>query len=267
MNLEIITAEINSIVLKVGDYILEQRMIFSQEKVEIKALNQLVSYVDIHAEKELVKNLSALLPEAGFITEEGTSVTGIKEYNWIIDPLDGTTNFIHGVPVYSISIALAKENEVIIGVVYELGRKELFTAWQNGGAWLNGQPIKVSSETDLTKSLIATGFPYYDFEQMEAYINVLKNLLKSTHGLRRMGSAAVDMAYVACGRFEGFFEYGLHAWDIAAGILLVKEAGGDVVDFKGGNAYLFGKTIISGNSHIDKALLKLIKSEFYTKTR
>lgn len=262
MNLEKITAEVNGIVSIVGTYILEQRETFSLEKVEVKSLNQLVSYVDITAEKELIKNLSELLPEAGFITEEDTSDVGSKEYNWIIDPLDGTTNFIHNVPVYSISVALAKGDEIIVGVVYELGRKELFSTWKNGGAWCNGTRISVSTQTELRKSLIATGFPYYEFEHMTAYINVLKSLLQSTHGLRRMGSAAVDMAYVACGRFDGFFEYGLHAWDIAAGVLLVKEAGGIVVDFSGGENYLFGDTIISGNSSIDQDLLKLIKSEF-----
>ena len=262
MNLQKICAELNGIVISTGDYIIEQRKAFSKDTVEIKALNQLVSYVDINAEKQLVEKLSLLLPEAGFITEENTSEKGSKAYNWIIDPLDGTTNFIHDLPVYSVSVALAKGEEILVGVVYELGRKELFTAWKDGGAWLNGQPIRVSGENTLSKSLIATGFPYYDFQQMEAYINVLKQLLKSTHGLRRMGSAAVDMAYVACGRFEGFFEYGLHAWDIAAGILLVKEAGGQVVDFKGGDDYLFGDTIISGNTDIHKDLLKLIKSEF-----
>ena len=262
MNLQKICAELNGIVISTGDYIIEQRKAFSKDTVEIKALNQLVSYVDINAEKQLVEKLSLLLPEAGFITEENTSEKGSKAYNWIIDPLDGTTNFIHDLPVYSVSVALAKGEEILVGVVYELGRKELFTAWKDGGAWLNGQPIRVSGENALSKSLIATGFPYYDFQQMEAYINVLKQLLKSTHGLRRMGSAAVDMAYVACGRFEGFFEYGLHAWDIAAGILLVKEAGGQVVDFKGGDDYLFGETIISGNAEIHKDLLKLIKSEF-----
>ena len=262
MNLQKICAELNGIVISTGDYIIEQRKAFSKDTVEIKALNQLVSYVDINAEKQLVEKLSLLLPEAGFITEENTSEKGSKAYNWIIDPLDGTTNFIHDLPVYSVSVALAKGEEILVGVVYELGRKELFTAWKDGGAWLNGQPIRVSGENTLSKSLIATGFPYYDFQQMEAYINVLKQLLKSTHGLRRMGSAAVDMAYVACGRFEGFFEYGLHAWDIAAGILLVKEAGGQVVDFKGEDDYLFGETIISGNADIHQDLLKLIKSEF-----
>lgn len=262
MNLEKICAELNSVVITTGEYIVEQRKAFSKDVVEIKALNQLVSYVDINAEKQLVEQLSKIVPEAGFITEENTSDKGSETFNWIIDPLDGTTNFIHDVPVYSISVALAKGEEILVGVVYELGRKELFTAWKNGGAWLNGQPIKVSSESDLSKTLIATGFPYYDFQQMDAYINVLKQLLRSTHGLRRMGSAAVDMAYVACGRFEGFFEYGLHAWDVAAGILLVKEAGGNVLDFNGESNFLFGETIISGNNPISADLLKLIKSEF-----
>ena len=262
MNFQKISAKLNGIILSAGDYIIAQRKGFYLDKVEVKSMNQLVSYVDINAEKMLVEQLTNLLPEAGFITEENTTDKGQKDYNWIIDPLDGTTNFIHDMPVYSVSVALAKGEEILVGAIYELGRKELFTAWKNGGAWLNGQSIHVSSERNLSQSLLATGFPFYDFEYMEAYISVLKQLLRSTHGLRRMGSAAVDMAYVACGRFEGFFEYGLHAWDIAAGILLVKEAGGQVVDFKGGEDYLFGKTIISGNTEIHKDLLKLIKSEF-----
>lgn len=262
MNLEKITLKVSDVALKVGSYITEQRQNFLLEKVEVKALNQLVSYVDVNAEKELVRSLSEIVLEAGFITEENTTTIGTKTYNWIIDPLDGTTNFIHDLPIYSISIALAHGNDILVGVVYELGRKELFTAWKNGGSWCNGLPIRVSEESEMEKSLLATGFPYYDFGQMDAYINVLKSILKSTHGLRRMGSAAVDMAYVASGRFEGFFEYGLHPWDVAAGILLVQEAGGNVMDFKGSDDFLFGKTIISGNKHIDKALLKLIKSEF-----
>ncbi|MES2617522.1 MAG: inositol monophosphatase family protein [Bacteroidota bacterium] len=262
MNLEKISAELNGIVMTTGDYITGQRKTFSRDKVEEKSLNQLVSYVDITAEEQLVKALSLLLPEAGFITEENTSTTGTKTYNWIIDPLDGTTNFIHDVPVYSVSVALAKGNEMLVGAVYELGRGELFAAYKGGGAWCNGNRIHVSDQKELKQSLIATGFPYYDFEQMEAYIQVLKHLLKNTHGLRRMGSAAVDMAYVACGRFEGFFEYGLNAWDIAAGALLVEEAGGKVIDFSGGGDYLFGKTIISGNGAIDNDLLNIIKSHF-----
>lgn len=262
MNLEKIAAGINGIVTDAGNYIRHERSGFSMQRVSEKSMNQLVSDVDINAEKKLVEALHRLLPEAGFITEENTSTIGRAKLNWIIDPLDGTTNFIHDVPVYSVSVALAEDNKILAGSVYEIGRDELFTAYSGGGAWCNGKPIRVSPENTLKNSLIATGFPYYDFQQMNEYIEVLKTLLKQTHGLRRMGSAAVDMAYVACGRFEGFFEYGLNAWDIAAGVLLVNEAGGNVVDFKGGDDYLFGKTIIAGNNAIEKNLQEIIDTYF-----
>jgi myo-inositol-1(or 4)-monophosphatase len=262
MNLQQMTGEVNALVTNVAAYISKQRLSFSNDAVSDKGINQLVSYVDVEAEKMLVSGLSGILPEAGFVTEENTSDKGRAEYNWIIDPLDGTTNFIHNVPVYSISVALARNEELLIGVVYEIGRHELFTAWQGGGAWCNGERISVSSETSLQKSLMATGFPYYDYVQMDAYIETLKHLMKNTHGLRRMGSAAVDLAYVACGRFEGFFEYGLHAWDVAAGCLLVKEAGGQLSDFKGGTDFLFGDSIIASNDGLYKELARIIGERF-----
>ncbi len=166
--------------------------------------------------------------------------------HWIIDPLDGTTNFIHGVPVYSISLALVKDGVVQSGVVYEISRDECFTAWKGGGAYLNGTRIHVSETNSLAQSLLATGFPYYDFKRIQDYLALLHDLMKSTHGLRRLGSAAVDLAYVSCGRFEGFFEYGLSPWDVAAGVILVTEAGGQVTDFNGGEKYIFGHQIVAG---------------------
>lgn len=262
MDLSHITAEVNGLVTQVGEFILNERHNFQQSSVESKGLNQLVSYVDIEAEKRLVKGLRELIPESGFITEENTTDKELKEYNWIIDPLDGTTNFIHHVPVFSISVALVKGNEILIGVVYELGRKDLFTSRKGGGAWLNGKQIKVSDCSQLSKSLLATGFPYYEFEQLNEYIELLKQFMKSCHGLRRMGSAAVDLAYVASGKFEGFFEIGLNAWDVAAGILLVKEAGGEVRDFKGGEDYLFGKQIIASNSLVHNEFSDIIYKQF-----
>lgn len=230
--------------------------------VSDKGLNQLVSYVDIEAENILVKGLGALVPEAGFITEENTSQTGRKSLNWIIDPLDGTTNFIHNLPVYSVSVALAEGEDILYGSVYETGRNEHFYAYKNGGAWCNGQSIRVSAESSLSRSLLATGFPYYSFEQMEAYISTLKDFMQQTHGLRRLGSAAVDLAYVACGRFEGFFEYGLNAWDVAAGCLLIQEAGGRVSDFKNETDYLFGKTIVADNGLLHGEILNTISRHF-----
>ena len=194
-----------------------------------------------------MEGLRKILPEAGFITEEGmVQQTDSQEFAWIIDPVDGTTNYMHGLPVFAISIALQQNDKIISGVVYEINRDECFTAWLNGGAYLNEKPIKVSSAKYLKDSLIATGFPYYDFELMDNYINILKELMRKSHGLRRFGAAAVDLAYTACGRFEGFFEYNLKPWDVAAGTLIVQEAGGKVTDFKGGEDFVFGRELIAG---------------------
>jgi myo-inositol-1(or 4)-monophosphatase len=262
MNLEKLTNEVGQLCKEVGANIIQQRLNFNPAVVVEKGLNQLVSFVDIEAEKQLVEGLKKLIPEAGFITEENTVEQLNTELVWIIDPLDGTTNFIHNLPVYSISIALAKGNEILIGVVYEMGKKDLFSAWQNGGAWCNGEKISVTKTNELSQSLIATGFPYYEFDQMEAYIKTLTYLMKNTHGLRRLGSAAVDLAYVACGKFDAFFETGLHAWDVAAGCLLVQEAGGTVYDFKGETNYVFGKSITAGNVPVNEILNQLVQSNF-----
>ena len=262
MNLALISQDLNALMQETAAFMEVQKTQFELTHVSSKGLNQLVSFVDIETEKFLVKGLSKIVPEAGFITEENTSSVGEQTYNWIIDPLDGTTNFIHGVPVYSISVALAQGNELLVGAVYELGRKELFHAYLNGGAFLNGAAIHVSKCNQLSDSLMATGFPYYDFEQMSNYLEVLKLLMQETHGLRRMGSAAVDLAYVACGRFDGFFEYGLHAWDVAAGCLLVSEAGGKLSDFKQGQNHVFGDTIIASNGQLLLPLQQIIQEKF-----
>jgi myo-inositol-1(or 4)-monophosphatase len=230
---------------EVGAYIRKEAKGFNYDVVEEKGLNDLVSYVDKTAEEKIVKGLREILPEAGFITEEGTAGYSTEEYRWIVDPLDGTTNFTHGLPVYAVSIALMHRDELMVGVVYEINKDEMFWAVKGNGAWMNGDPIKVSNRTNLSESLLATGFPYYNFEQMPAYLKILNEFMQSTHGLRRMGSAAVDLAYVACGRFEGFFEYNLNAWDVAAGSLIVKEAGGEVTDFSLGSNFLFDREIIA----------------------
>jgi myo-inositol-1(or 4)-monophosphatase len=233
---------------KVGAFIRNERIRFSTERIEVKGKNDFVSYVDKGSEKQLVEGLSKLLPGSGFIAEEGTSPHNNEAYKWIIDPLDGTTNFIHGIPCYSISIALMKENELIMGVIYEINLDECFYAWEGSKAYLNGKEISVSNAPTLADSLIATGFPYYDYSQINEYLEVFKHFMRNTHGLRRLGSAATDLAYVACGRFEGFYEYSLQPWDVAAGAFLVKQAGGKVTDFKGENNFIFGKEIVAGNS-------------------
>lgn len=248
--LQDITAKVGSLAKTVGNFIQTEAQDFNRDRVEVKSFNQLVSYVDKTAEEKLVAGLKQILPEAGFITEEETIVTEQKEYMWVIDPLDGTTNFIHQLPVYSISIALLHNNIPVMGVVFEPNRHELFYAWKDGGAYLNGHKITVKQNNELSKSLLATGFPYYDFDLMQRYLNTLQEFLRITRGMRRMGSAAVDLAYVACGRFDGFFEYGLSPWDVAGGMVLVQEAGGKVSTFSGTDDAIFGKEIVAASSQI-----------------
>ncbi|SOD81861.1 inositol monophosphatase family protein [Spirosoma fluviale] len=260
IDLAAVTREICTIATDAGAFLLQERSRFQRDAIEYKGLNNLVSYVDKETEKQLVEKLSKLLPEAGFITEEGTTGQEADQsaLNWIIDPLDGTANFIHDLPVFSVSIGLAQGNTPIAGVIYDPNRNECFSAWQGGGAFCNEKPIFVSPATQLGESLIATGFPYYTFDKMQPYLRILESLMQQTHGLRRMGSAAIDLAYVACGRFDAFYEYNLNSWDMAAGVLLVREAGGLVTDFEGGDAFLFRGDVIAG-SGVHPELIKVIQ--------
>ncbi|MDA9866699.1 inositol monophosphatase, partial [Saprospiraceae bacterium] len=196
-------------------------------------LNSLVSFVDKGAERILVKELSKILPEAGFLTEEDTVEYALRPYMWIVDPLDGTTNSLLGIPHFAVSVALAHEGELLIGVVHEVNSEEQFYASKSGGAFLNGRPIQVSQRTEYRDILIATGFPYRNEYDTDKLFACLKELLMNTRGVRRMGSAALDLAYVACGRFGAYYESMLNPWDVAAGILIVREAGGKVSDYNG----------------------------------
>ena len=237
-----------------GEFILCEQRQFSQSRVEAKGHNDFVSHVDRTSEQMIVDALRPLLPEAGFITEEGTAQLDQRPLKWVIDPLDGTTNFIHGVPFFAVSIGLVDGMTPVLGVVHELGRMETFTATLGGGAFLNGQPIHVSKSTTLAASLLGTGFPYTDFGQMDKYLALFGHLMQHSRGLRRPGSAATDLAYVACGRFDAFFEYGLSPWDVAAGACLVREAGGTVTDFDGGDNYINGRQIVAANSLMHEEL-------------
>lgn len=259
MNLEHITSEVSKLAVEVGAFIRQERKTFSLDKVEYKGgKSDLVSYVDKESERMIVTGLKKLIPDAGFITEEETTEQETKEYTWIIDPLDGTTNFVHGIPNYCVSIGLMQDGEIVSGVVYEVSNDECFYAWKNGGAYMNEKQIHVSPATDFGDIVLATGFPFYNFEKLDEYMRILNQLMKHTQGLRRMGSAAADMAYVACGRYGGYFEYNLNSYDIAAGVILVKEAGGTVTDFKGGNDFLFGREMAAGGGvHTD--LMETIK--------
>lgn len=258
MNLNMLTLEVCEIAKKTGGFIRNESAKFTAEKVEAKGVHNFVTYVDKNSEKQIIKELEALIPEAGFIAEEGTTSKKGDIYNWIIDPLDGTTNFIHGLPPFAVSIALMKENEIILGVVYEVMLNECFYAWKEGGTWLNGRKIAVSEGATLNESLIATGFPYTNYQKIDPFMKSIEHFLRASHGIRRLGSAATDLAYVACGRFETFYEYGLNPWDVAAGCLLITEAGGRVSDFSGKDNYLFGGEMVAGNSLVFDEFLEIV---------
>lgn len=260
--MDLITLKENVIHLttEVGEFIRQERKHFNRANdTEFKGKNNLVSYVDKEAERQLVTKLKTFLPDAGFIAEEGTGERNLDGLNWVIDPLDGTTNFIHNVPVFSVSIALIDaQEEPLLGVVYEVNHGECFHAIKGGGAWLGDSQIFVSQTNTLSESLIATGFPYVH-ENMKAYLNLLYEFVTKSHGFRRIGSAAVDLAYVACGRFEAFYEQNLNPWDVAAGVLLIQEAGGTVTDFNNGSNYIFGKQILA-TGKIHQEMLEVLKS-------
>lgn len=242
------------IIREVGAFIRQELGTVTEQAVETKSRNSLVSYVDKTAESMLVEQLGQLVPEARFLTEEDTVENQEGDLRWIIDPLDGTTNFLHGIPVFAISVALEKDGELVLGIVQEVVRQENFYAWKGGGAYCNGKPIRVSQRNTLADSLLATGFPYYDFERSADYLRVLGHFMQETRGLRRLGAAAVDLAFVACGRFDGFFEYALSPWDVAGGIVLVREAGGEVSGFSAKADYETGIEIIASNGQIHEAM-------------
>ncbi len=235
--------------------------------IQTKGVHNYVTHVDTTAEKRIVKALEQLLPEAGFIVEEESIRKKGGDYRWVVDPLDGTTNFIHGLPCFSVSIALMHQDEVVIGVVYEINHDECFYAWKGGGAYLNEKPVCVSDAGSLGESLLATGFPYYDYSLIDKYMELFTWCLRNTHGVRRIGSAAVDLAYVACGRFEAFFEYSLNPWDVAAGSLIVSEAGGEVTDFSEGANYVFNKEIVASNHGVYKELMGKVKEVFGSRAK
>jgi myo-inositol-1(or 4)-monophosphatase len=261
MNLAPILPQVISTAKKAGDFIRKQGINFNYEQAEVKGLNDLVSYVDKASEQMIVARLRQIIPGAGFIVEENTA-SGKEEFNWIVDPLDGTTNFIHGIPCHAVSIALEHNGKVILGVVYEVGRDECFHAVQGGGAFMNNKPVRVSKRPTLGESLIGTGFPIYNFTRMNEFLAALKYMMQHSHGVRRIGAAAADLCYLAAGRLDGFFEYNLNAWDVAAGALIVKEAGGSVSDFSGGDDWLFGKEICCTNGLIREEFNKIMKVHF-----
>jgi myo-inositol-1(or 4)-monophosphatase len=261
MNLSQLENDVVALSREVGEFIQHECENFDMGRLEKKgSFNNLVSYVDKEAELKIVKRLGVLLPGSGFLGEEGTETKGTNDYRWIIDPLDGTTNFAHGLPIYSISIGLAKKEEIVLGVVYEVNRKEAFHSSLGKPSFCNGKEISVSAAPTLSESLLATGFPYLKLEKQDAYLEIIRQFLDKTHGVRRLGSAAIDLAYVACGRMEGFFEYNLNPWDVAAGTFIVQQAGGTVTDFKGGNNFIFGRELCAAGMVHSEMLAIIQKS-------
>ncbi len=216
-------------------------------KIQTKTYNDFVTEVDKTAEAAIIETLKDLYPTHGFLGEESGESNSESDYIWIIDPLDGTTNFLHGMPQYCVSIALQERGVLTQGLVYDPNRNDLFTATKGRGAFLNDKRIRVSQRTKLQQAMVGTGFPFRDFTHLDTYLNMLKDMIKKTSGIRRPGSAALDLAYVAAGWYDGFWEINLSAWDIAAGGLLVQEAGGIVGDFEGNESWLKTGNIVAAN--------------------
>ncbi len=262
VNWEQLTLQVNQVCRDTAVFLRAELGQVQPGQIEEKFMNGLVSYVDRQAEEMLVEQLSKILPSAGFLTEEATVAQQDAELQWIIDPLDGTTNFLHGLPHFSISIGLKAGDDLVLGVVNHVPNNQLFYAWQGGGAWREGQRIQVSQRDTLRQSLISTGFPYHDFEREQAWSAAFNQFMRQCRGLRRFGSAALDLAYVACGYFDVFYEYGLSAWDVAGGIVLVREAGGQVTDFSGGKDILAKQEILAGNTAVFEEALAIVKNSF-----
>lgn len=263
MKLDSLNKEANSLIREVGTYVLQKQNSLSDDDVCAKGLHDFVTHVDRESERQLVEGLKKLMPGSGFLAEENTVANTRQEYTWIIDPLDGTTNFIHKLPTFSISVALMKRHEIIMGTVLDVRAQECYYSCEGGPAYLNNKEIHVSDRRKLDESLLATGFPYNDFDHQEAYLKVLAYFMRNTRGVRRFGSAAIDLAWVAAGKFDGFWEYSLKPWGVAAGSFIVKQAGGVVSDFSGGRNYIFGREILCGNPEIFKGLLAIIKQNFH----
>jgi len=227
-------------------------------KVIEKKANDFVSEVDRAAEKAIIDVIHAAYPDHAILAEESGRHAG-NEFQWIIDPLDGTTNYLHGFPQFSISIALKQGDKLEMGVVYDPMRDEMYSAHRGHGAYLNDKRIRVSTLKDLKGALLGTGIPFRDQRHVDAYLGMMKSLIEETSGIRRPGSAALDFAYLAAGRIDGFWELGLSAWDFAAGALLVLEAGGIVTDLAGGNDYLKTGNVIAGGFDVHRNMLSRIK--------
>jgi myo-inositol-1(or 4)-monophosphatase len=235
--------------------------------IETKSPNDFVSEVDRSAEEEIIQTIRKFYPNHAILGEESGSNGYHHDYEWIIDPLDGTTNFLHGFPQFSVSIAVLYRGKLAHGVVYDPMRQELFSASRGSGAQLNNRRIRVTAQRTLDQSLLATGFPFRDFSYLDTYMDTFKAFVTQTSGIRRVGSAALDLAWVAAGRVDGFWEFNLSPWDIAAGALIVQEAGGVVCDFAGGENFLRSGNIVTANPKLLAQMMKTLAPHLPEKHR
>ena len=227
--------------------------------IQEKGRNDFVTIVDRRAEEAIVRLIRGRFPDHAVIAEESPPSGGSSGYRWYIDPLDGTTNYIHGYPLFCVSVGLADPQGMRAGAVFDPLRNEMFTATRGGGAFLNGEPIRVSPVEKLSEALLVTGFPFRSLHRLDPYLASFRSLILGSSGIRRDGSAALDLAYVACGRYDGFWEMSLSAWDVAAGGLIVREAGGVATDFQGRDDYLTSGDIVAANPNIHPAMLRVVR--------
>lgn len=261
MELAALTEKVRELAVETGAFIRNERKKFSRDKVEKKHAHDYVSYVDKESERRIVSRLKELLPEAGFIAEEGTGSLTDETYCWVVDPLDGTTNFIHDNAPYCVSIALRNREEFLIGVVYEICRDECFWTYKGSPSFLNGNEIHVSAVSDPDDTFLALGFPYNVHDYKPIAIHLVNQCYGRISGLRLLGAAAAELCYVAAGRFDARIEACLGPWDIAAGSLILLNAGGKITDFKGGNTYVSGHQIVASNGKIHDFLLDIIDKQ------
>lgn len=241
-----------------GDIIIRSAESIDTLKITIKSQNDFVTEIDKRAEEEIINTLLTAYPEHGILAEESGYTNKDAEYLWIIDPLDGTTNYMHGFPHYAISIALKKGNIIEQAVIYDPVRQDLFTATRGKGATLNNRRLRVSRQRKLEGAFLGTGFPFKNNANIEPYLDIFRDIFSSTSGVRRAGAASLDLAYVAAGKLDGFFEIGLKPWDLAAGLLLIQEAGGVVTDFTNDHEYFKSGNVVCANPNMHRVLLEKI---------
>jgi len=257
MNMDKIIQAAREAALKAGRMLREN--IGKSIEISYKGTVDLVTNFDTQAQRVIFDHLSSCFPDHDYLAEEGLSQNKGAEFRWIIDPLDGTTNYAHQFPVFTVSIALEREGEVVLGLIYDPMREEMFSAVKGKGSFLNGEGIRVSAVDDLNKSLLATGFPYDIRASKVNNITHFNNFLTRVQGIRRCGSAAMDLCYVASGRFDGFWELKLSPWDMAAGALIVQEAGGLISDFQNGEFTIYGAEILASNGLIHQQIIEVLQ--------